>query len=212
MLAQRVEVDFGEALLRQAHVVGAGAQIRQGASRIERHGVAEKAREPFADRVGADAAPERDLAAALKTALQNAWQASIEGARTARAEAASLLDQAAERQADFRRTLDADRKAREKQAQVAAENAKRIAGAQLSNTPAARPAAKATPVTKSKKPATPEKTPGQKPALVSVDTVAAAAPAAKARKAAAAEHPELFARLKFEELPHWERQLFGKEM
>ena len=35
MLAQRVEVDLGKALLRQAHVVGAGAQIRQRACRVE---------------------------------------------------------------------------------------------------------------------------------------------------------------------------------
>ena len=29
MFAQRVKVNFGEALLRQAHVIGRGAQIRQ---------------------------------------------------------------------------------------------------------------------------------------------------------------------------------------
>ena len=47
MLAQGVEVDFREAFLRQAHVVGAGAEVGQGVGCVARHalrvGVAELA-------------------------------------------------------------------------------------------------------------------------------------------------------------------------
>lgn len=51
----------------------------------------------------------------------------------------TLLDQAAVMRADFQKALETERKVREKQAQVAAENARRLAGAQPPSAPPARP-------------------------------------------------------------------------
>ncbi|MEY3637523.1 MAG: hypothetical protein RIR68_656, partial [Pseudomonadota bacterium] len=65
MFAQRVEVDFGEAFLRQAHVIRTGTQIGQRACRVQRHalwvGVGEFAQ--FGRGVGGDPAGTGVLAA-----------------------------------------------------------------------------------------------------------------------------------------------------
>ena len=65
MLAQRMEVDLGKALLRQTHVVGAGAQVGQGVGRVlsHAHGVGVHKLLQFFRRVGRDPAGAGVLAA-----------------------------------------------------------------------------------------------------------------------------------------------------